>query len=87
MIGKRLSDRLLGGKVLRFYQWEPKEGSQGKPADGGEYVKLLLEDTRRRIDRLAAQWTPEEKQACLEETVACFRFGGSLMVYLKSPQG
>jgi hypothetical protein len=84
--------------VLAFYQWE------------GD-VKLLLEDTRRRIDAIAATWTEDEKQvsaclslslslslslwlidpdgqlpqACLEETLACFKFGGGLMVSLMPP--
>eukprot|EP01036_Dinobryon_divergens_P024008 gene24008-32415_t len=72
MIGKRLGDLLLDGKVLRFYMW-----------DGD--VKQLLEDAKSKIDVIAETWSAEEKQACLEETIACFRFGGSLMVYLKPP--
>jgi len=73
MIGKRLSDKLLGGEVLQFYQWPQMD------------VKLLLEETRMRIDELAEGWTIQEKQDCLEETMACFKYGGSLMVYLKPP--
>lgn len=48
-------------------------------------VKQLLEDAKSKIDVIAETWSAEEKQACLEETIACFRFGGSLMVYLKPP--
>ena len=59
-------------QVLRFYTWE------------GD-VKQLLEDTKSKIDDIAATWSADEKQSCLEETMACFRFGGSLMVYLKPP--
>lgn len=72
MIGKSMADKLLEGKVLRFYQW-----------DGD--VKELLDGTRIKIDQMALQWTPEEKQACLEETMNCFRYGGSLMVYMRPP--
>ena len=72
MIGKKMADKLLEGKILKFYQWE------------GD-VKALLDETRKKIDSMALKWTPEEKQACLEETMACFRYGGSLMVYMKAP--
>jgi len=72
MIGKRMSDKLLEGKTLKFYQWD------------GE-VKELLEGVRKNIDKMAASWDAEQKQACLEETLACFKFGGGLMVYMKPP--
>ena len=38
-----------------------------------------------KIDELAATWTPEERQACLEETGMSFRYSGALMVYLRPP--
>lgn len=72
MIGKRMSDQLLGGATLKFYQWE------------GD-VKQLLEATRNKIDELASSWTEEEQRQCLEETIACFKYGGSLMVYMRPP--
>lgn len=72
MIGKKMADKLLEGKVLKFYEW-----------DGD--VKVLLDAVRQNIDEMAERWSPEEKLACLEETAATFRAGGSLMVYMKPP--
>lgn len=66
MIGKRMSDLLLGGEVLSFYKWE------------GE-VKELLDGVRRNIDTIAESWSEVEKKECCEETMACFRYGGGLM--------
>jgi heme oxygenase len=73
MIGKRLSDSLLEGKTLAFYEW-----------DGD--VKVMLESVRKNIDTLAETWSGEEKQQCMEETMACFRYGGGLIKYMKEPQ-
>lgn len=72
MIGKKMADQLLGGKTLAFYTWE------------GD-VKALSEAVRVKIDEMAALWTDEEKQACMGETMACFRFGGALMSYMRAP--
>lgn len=72
MIGAKMADLLLESKVLHFYQWE------------GD-VKVLLEETRRKIDDIAVNWTSEEKQACLEETMATFQYGGSLMASMRPP--
>lgn len=72
MIGKKMSEKLLENKLLKFYQWE------------GD-VKELLEKVRTNIDILANTWSDEEKKACLEETMACFKYGGGLVSYLKSP--
>ena len=41
--------------------------------------------TVKKIDELAATWTAEEKQTCLEETGMSFRYSGALMVYLRPP--
>ena len=73
MIGKRLSDNLLDGKVLNFYQWN------------GD-VNLLLDGTKKKIDLMANQWSEEDKKACLEETMSCFKYGGSLMTYISPPR-
>lgn len=70
MIGKKISDMLLEGKVLKFYEW-----------DGD--VKAMIEETKGKIDALAATWTEEEKKQCMEETMASFQYSGSLMVYMK----
>lgn len=72
MIGKKMSDLLLEGTTLKFYQWE------------GD-VKELLDATKSKIDVIANSWDADEKQACLEETMNCFRYGGALMTYMKPP--
>jgi len=72
MIGKKMADKLLDGNTLKFYQWE------------GD-VKELLDETRKKLDTMANAWSADEKQACLEETMACFKYGGSLMTYMKAP--
>jgi len=73
MIGKRMAELLLEGKVLHFYQWDKD-------------VKGLLDGVRDSIDLMALQWSDEQKQECLEETAACFRFGGGLMSSLSPPR-
>ena len=34
---------------------------------------------REKINRLAEGWTPEERQACIEETPTTFKAGGQLV--------
>jgi heme oxygenase len=73
MIGKKMSEVLLGGHTLRFYQWE------------GD-VKVLLDNVRKDIDVLASTWSEDERQQCLDETAATFRYGGSLLSYISAPK-
>ena len=73
MIGKKMADLLLEGRTLRFYRWEDEES--GAALD----VKALLDGVRVKVDELASGWSEEEKQQCMEETMSCFRYGGSLM--------
>lgn len=72
MIGKKYSDMFFDGKVLDFYQWE------------GE-VKDHMKATVSKVDEIANTWSPDEKQACLDETAMSFRYSGALMVYLRPP--
>ena len=72
MIGKKMGDSLLGGEVLSFYKWQ------------GD-VKTLLDETRRKIDVMAASWSEDEKKECLEETLNTFKYGSNLMSYLRDP--
>ena len=55
------------------------------PSFISSFPQELLDGTRVKIDVMAVAWTPEEKQACLEETMNCFRYGGSLMGYMRPP--
>jgi heme oxygenase len=74
MIGKMMADKLLDGRTLNFYQWE-----RGDPKEE------LLPRLRDQIDRMASGWTREQKDACLAETAASFKGGGSLLKYLREP--
>jgi len=66
MIGNKISEMLLDGQSLKFYQYD------------GE-VQDLLDDVRRKINALAETWTPEQKSHCLEETENSFKFSGQIM--------
>jgi len=72
MIGKKMSDMLWNGQSLKFYEWE------------GD-VRKLLDDVRVSIDEIATEWNDDQRKDCLEETMATFKFGGSLMSYMKPP--
>jgi hypothetical protein len=74
MIGKKLSEALLDGATLDFYQW---------PAAGEGEVKELLAATADKIDGMAQTWSREERDRCLEETAPAFKYGGSLLGYIK----
>lgn len=75
MIGKQMADKLLDGRTLEFYMW------------GGVDPKAeLLPTLRSKIDAVAEQWTREQKDMCLEETANTFRYGASMLAYLRSPQ-
>jgi heme oxygenase (biliverdin-producing, ferredoxin) len=71
MIGKKMSDLLLEGQSLPFYEWKAGD------------VKALMEELKGKIDAIALGWSADEKQSCLEETMACFKYGGGLMSYMK----
>lgn len=73
MIGKRMADNLLQGKTLKFYQW-----------DGD--LKQMQELVLRNIDNIAKHWSEAEKEVCKTETMACFKYGGSLMKYMSPPE-
>jgi heme oxygenase len=70
MIGKSLAKELLDDHELDFYQWT------------GD-VKAMLGAATEKIDAIAFNWTPEEKNECLEETGPAFRYGGSMMAYIR----
>jgi len=74
MIGKMMADKLLDGRTLEFYQW-----ARGDPKEE------LLPKLREQIDNMANTWSREQKDACLAETAASFKGGGSLLKYLREP--
>ena len=75
MIGKKMADALLDGNTLKFYQWE-----------GTKDVRELLDAVRVSMDGMANTWSEAQKKECLEETAACFKYGGMLMQPMKAPQ-
>jgi hypothetical protein len=70
MIGRSLSNKLLDGKTMHFYEW-----------DGD--VKVLLASVRGTIDDLATRWSLEEKERCVGQTAAAFQGGGLVLQSLK----
>merc|ERR1719198_2681123 len=72
MIGKMMSDKLLDSKTLNFYKWE-----------AGDVKAELLPALRKKIDAMANEWSREEKDMCLDETSKSFKYGGSLLKYIK----
>jgi heme oxygenase len=66
MIGKKVSDMLLDGKLGAFYQYDGNMGDS-------------LEKVRKNIDATAEGWDREQKDHCLEETSKSFQYGGALL--------
>lgn len=66
MIGKKVSEMILGGAELEFYKWE------------GD-LQELLQGVRDKLNDVAEEWTREEKDVCLEETTKSFKYSGALL--------
>lgn len=66
MIGRLMQDRLFGGRVFNFYQWE------------GD-VKDILGEVRLVIDDVAKDWSRELKDECLKETALAFGYSGTVL--------
>lgn len=66
MIGKKVASKILNGKELEFYKW-----------DGD--LPQLLQNVREKLNRVAENWTREEKNHCLEETEKSFKFNGDIL--------
>lgn len=49
-------------------------------------MKELLDSVRRKIDAMAATWSPAERESCVKETKATFQYGGSLLGYIAGPR-
>lgn len=73
MIGKQMSTLLLDKKTLEFYKW-----------DGN--INEIKDRVKNDIEELVADWSPEERKRCTDETAAAFRGGGSLNMYLAGGQ-
>ncbi|XP_004514862.1 heme oxygenase 1, chloroplastic-like [Cicer arietinum] len=66
MIGKKVAEKLLNNKALEFYKW-----------DGD--LSQLLQTVRDKLNKVAEEWTREEKNHCLEETEKSFKFSGEIL--------
>lgn len=69
MIGKRMAALLLDKKTLEFYKWD---GDLNK-------VKGTVKES---IEKMAAEWSRDEKDMCVEATMGAFRGGGGINAYL-----
>ncbi|CAK8569536.1 unnamed protein product [Lathyrus sativus] len=65
-ITKQVSEKLLEGKELEFYNWE------------GD-VQEMLKDVREKLNVLAKHWSRNEKNKCLRETKKSFQFMGEIV--------
>lgn len=68
MIGRKVSEMILDGKELEFYEWRERGGLD----ESLTRVRALLNET-------AEKWTREEKDRCLEETGKSFELSGQLL--------
>lgn len=69
MIGKQMASLLLDKKTLEFYKWD---------GDLNE-VKATVKGS---IEKMAADWSREEKDMCINATMDAFRGGGGINAYL-----
>lgn len=69
MIGRLMQDRLFGGRMFNFYEWE------------GD-VKKILGKVRVLIDDTAAGWNRQTKDECLRETGLAFGYSGTVLQHL-----
>lgn len=66
MIGRKVAERILDNKELEFYKW-----------DGD--LRQLLQNVREKLNKVAEDWTREEKNHCLEETEKSFKYSGEIL--------
>lgn len=66
MIGKQMSNMLLDGKTLEFYQWD------------GDLPEMMGK-VKASINTVAKDWTEDQKKHCLEETEKSFELSGKLL--------
>eukprot|EP00252_Welwitschia_mirabilis_P000050 TRINITY_DN1002_c0_g1_i1.p1 TRINITY_DN1002_c0_g1~~TRINITY_DN1002_c0_g1_i1.p1 ORF type:complete len:284 (-),score=54.97 TRINITY_DN1002_c0_g1_i1:368-1219(-) len=71
MIGKSVAEKILNGKELEFYKW-----------DGD--LKELLNCVRDKLNKVAKDWSRQEKNHCLDETQKSFENSGKLLRLITS---
>ena len=73
MIGKQMAALLLNKKTLEFYTWD------------GDLNKIK-DKVKGDIEEMVSQWSREEKDRCVDQTAAAFRFGGAVNSHLSGGQ-
>lgn len=68
MIGKKISNLLLGGHTLEFYKWNN--------------LNTVKAQVKEDIENMIDSWTRDEKDICVDETGPAFKFGGGINYYL-----
>jgi heme oxygenase (biliverdin-producing, ferredoxin) len=68
MIGKSLSNKLLDGDQLEFYQYP-----------GGANPKVLGKDVKASLDAVASSWSAEDRQRSVDETKMTFQYSGAVL--------
>ena len=68
MIGRKVSEMILDGKELEFYEWRERDG-----------LEASLTRVRSALNDVAEGWSREEKDRCLEETGKSFELSGQLL--------
>lgn len=66
MIGKQVGEKILNGRELEFYKW-----------DGD--LKVLLAGVKEKLNKVAEDWSREEKNHCLQETEKSFKRSGKIL--------
>ena len=69
---QEMSDKLLDGKDLAFYQW-----------DGD--LSAMMAQVKADINRVAEEWSEEQRSHCLEETEKSFKMSGQLLQEIAKP--
>ena len=83
MIGKKMSSLLFDDKILQFYKWK---GDDGEVIEGRKPIQLL-DPVKAAIEDMAAKWSAEEREQCVDATADTFKYGGALMGYLNGQNG
>jgi heme oxygenase len=65
-IGKKVAEILLDGRELEFYKWD------------GE-LPQLLGAVKSSLNKVAEDWTREQKNHCLKETENSFKYSGKIL--------
>ncbi|XP_024393106.1 heme oxygenase 1, chloroplastic [Physcomitrium patens] len=72
-IGKKVAEMILDGRELEFYKWD------------GE-LSQLLGAVKENLNKVAEEWTRDEKNNCLKETENSFKYSGKILRLIASPQ-